>query len=337
MGRRILDTLRIRVTPRRRLHLLHIGKTGGTALKAALSGHRAGRRFRIMLHGHRETLRDVPEGDRFMFVTRDPISRFVSAFNSRRREGRPRYDFPWDEAERQAFARFTSAGALASALAHPEAAQRRAAECAMRSIHHVKTSYWDWFDNEAYFRSRLDDLFFIGRTESLIADFERLRDQLGLPSTVKLPEDPAAAHRSPVPEPPLQPNAVAALQRWYAHDYDFLDLCRAIETQRHETGRRRAARTRRAVAHPAAGSPAPRGCRGPARSQNLSPEGGRVSEGWSSAASMEVLWARLHRSRPGILRPICLGDRCGAAPPCSSAGAVRSCWESVRPRSSPAC
>jgi len=42
----------------------------------------------------------------------------------------------------------------------------------MRSIFHVKDSYWKWFDNEQYYHSRLCDIFFIGFQENLSEDFD---------------------------------------------------------------------------------------------------------------------------------------------------------------------
>ena len=68
-----------------RLHVFHIGKTGGTALKDALLAHRDDAAYELLLHGHTVTLADVPRGERYMFVLREPISRFVSAFNGNAR------------------------------------------------------------------------------------------------------------------------------------------------------------------------------------------------------------------------------------------------------------
>ena len=72
-----------------------------------------------------------------MFFIRDPLSRFVSAFNSRLREGRPRYHYPWREEERIAFAVFRTPDQLGSALSSDDPAQREQAEQAMRSIGHL--------------------------------------------------------------------------------------------------------------------------------------------------------------------------------------------------------
>jgi len=100
------------VTPRERpLHFLHIGKTGGTAVKHALKPVAAP--GYLMLHGHDVRLHDVAPDEQVFFFLRDPLSRFVSAFYSRQREGRPRYVVPWTPDEEAAFGRFRTANELA--------------------------------------------------------------------------------------------------------------------------------------------------------------------------------------------------------------------------------
>ena len=136
------------------LHLLHIGKTGGTALKHALRTERLAyykpenaHKFpetpygRIQLHGHRFRMEDVPPGDYATFFVRDPISRMVSGFYSRLDEGRPHYGSKWTPDERTAFEAFPTPQSLASALDSEDAEQRKllggrcgaSATCASRS------------------------------------------------------------------------------------------------------------------------------------------------------------------------------------------------------------
>jgi len=62
------------------VHFLHIGKTGGTAIKhaigsaqASISGDGAGLPCVVHLHRHAVRLRDVPAGERFFFFVRDPL------------------------------------------------------------------------------------------------------------------------------------------------------------------------------------------------------------------------------------------------------------------------
>jgi Sulfotransferase family len=213
----------------RRVHFLRPGKTGGTALTAALLEYRDIAGYEIVFHGHETTLADVPVGERVLFLLRDPVSRFVSAFNGRLREDRPRYHYPWTEGERRAFARFKQPEELASALSSADQIERARAEDAMHSIGHISTPYSYWFNGMRKFRRRRRDLFFIAFQESLDDDFELLKQRLGLPAEARLPSDETAAHRMPASFPrELSDQARANLERWYANDIEFVKLCRQL-------------------------------------------------------------------------------------------------------------
>jgi hypothetical protein len=237
-----------------------MGKTGGTALKHALLEHLDESRHRLLLHGHDVTLAHVPRGEPFMFILRDPISRFVSAFNSRLRAGRPRYSYPWRDEERLAFATFDSPDRLATALSSEDGAERASAERAMRGIAHLDTPYRHWFGDPQSFRRRLSDVFFIAFQERLDGDFELLKQKLGLPPHARLPSDLVAGHRSPLSSAcPLGRVARWNLERWYEADLAFVELCRELaplvnfeEVPRARTLAARAPRS------PAPRTPAPR-------------------------------------------------------------------------------
>ena len=215
------------------VHFLHIGKTGGTAVKHAIgraqessSGARARLPYVVHLHRHATGLRDIPVGEKFFFFVREPVSRFVSGFHSRQRQGKPRYSGRWSEQERDAFRRFGTPNRLATALSSTNDEERASAGTAMRSIPHVRDSYWKWFESEEYFMSRLDDLFFIGFQEHLCEDFELLKTRLRLPSDRMLPDDDVQSHANPRHlDRTLGDAAVANLHRWYEEDFRFLKLC----------------------------------------------------------------------------------------------------------------
>lgn len=213
---------------KRRLHFLHLGKAGGTAIKAALAPVACDGRFRIELHTHRTRVQDLPRGELFFFAIRDPISRFVSGFYSRQRQGRPRIDRPWTEGETRAFGRFATANALAEQIFEDE----RAAD-AMRHIGHVNRSYWYWFADEASLLAREADVFFIARQEHLDEDFRTLAGLLQLPPGVTLPSDEVLAHRNPqTVDRRLSHKARANLLRWYVRDFAFIALCERIRAER---------------------------------------------------------------------------------------------------------
>ena len=211
---------------KRFLHFLHIGKTGGTAVKYALTQHPIDSRYAIYLHRHEFRLKDVPIGEQVFFFVRDPISRFVSSFYSRQRQGQPRYFSAWKENERSSFEEFTTPNQLALALSSNDAEKKSRARSAMKTIRHVRDSYWKWFDCEEYFRSRLSDVFFVGRQEGLAEDFEILKARLGLPEHLKLPGDDVNAHRTDKQvDKSLDEEAVANLRDWYEDDFRFVALC----------------------------------------------------------------------------------------------------------------
>lgn len=223
---RYREQVRRRVAPllgRRNVHFLHIGKTGGTAVRNALQDHRWGR-YNLAFHPHETLLTDVPRGELVVFLLRDPVTRFVSGFDNQRRHGAPFYEGRWTEEEQIAFERFDTASGLATALGSADGSQREAAEAAMSAIHHLRQPFWFWFRDEAYFRSRIDDVLFVGFQETLGEDFKALREKLELPDSVRLPEDDRRAQRRPDEARPLSASEARTVRDWYAADYHFIRL-----------------------------------------------------------------------------------------------------------------
>ena len=208
---------------RRRVHYLHIGKTGGTAVKAALEAAAAPRRLRLLLHPHKVTLKDIPGTESCFFFVRDPMKRFVSGFYSRQRQGRPRHNWAWTPEEEAAFKLFPTPNALAVSLTSEDQALRQAAADAMNSIRHVRDSLWRWLVDEAYLRTRRASVLFVGSQEHLEQDFAALTQMLDV--RAELPKDEVHAHRNPTDlDRRLEETAIQNLRRWYERDYACLDL-----------------------------------------------------------------------------------------------------------------
>lgn len=221
-----------RVQRRRIVHVLHVGKTGGMAINAALEAYGKSGDYEIRTYCHDFVLKSAPRGEKVVFFLRDPISRFVSAFYYRKRLSAPRFLHAWTAAERAAFARFETACELAAALSSDDPVLRSAAQDAMRDIEHIRSHQWTWFETESYFRSRRSDILFIGFQETLNADFEILKKILGLPEQAKLTDDDVAANRSPKGMlTQLNSEAIRNLEVWYSKDYHFLAMCRQIATE----------------------------------------------------------------------------------------------------------
>lgn len=205
-----------------RIHFLHIGKTGGTAVKEALQAASVPGK-RILLGSHSVTLADVPPGEACFFFVREPVARFVSGFYSRQRQGRPRYNIPWSVGEEKAFGAFDTPGALALALSSADEGRREAAVQAMRSIGHVRDSYWKWLVSEDDLRRRRGDILFVGSQEHLGRDVGMLSQRLGV--ELALPSDEVSSHRMPGHlSRDLDPQAVRNLADWYRDDYRCLAL-----------------------------------------------------------------------------------------------------------------
>jgi hypothetical protein len=216
-----------RLQGRRLAHFIHVGKTGGTALKQAVADNRERGRYELVMHTHGVRMIDLPRGDTFFFVVRDPVDRFVSGFNSRLRQGAPAHHVPWSAAEARAFATFDSPAALGLALGRDGDERARAVE-AMTSIEHVRRSYWYWFASPDALRRRARDILWIGFLEHLDTDVVELARRLGL-SGLALPHDDRRAHRSTdASARELPPAARDALADWYRRDYEFVALCREL-------------------------------------------------------------------------------------------------------------
>ena len=204
------------------IHLIHIPKTGGTALRAALEG--SALRDQCVFHGHLTTVEDIPPGDRFFFCLRHPIARFVSGFNSRLRRGRPRYDFPWTAVQEQGFNRFRSPNELAESLSSKDDRDRHLANCLMRDILIVAVPLSYWLRSVEYLSARRRDLLAILRQECLEDDFQDFRVSLGLDASVTLPTDAVSAHRAAADaETKLSSLGYANLTAWYAAEIRFYE------------------------------------------------------------------------------------------------------------------
>jgi hypothetical protein len=219
------------------VHFVRIGKTASTALFSSLrpvTSKVESKYGKVKPHPHKFRLTQVPEGHKAFFALRDPVSRFMSAFASRLRQGQPRYDQPWNEREKVAFARFTRPQEIADALVSDHADDRAAARFALDNIAHINRQYTYWLRSPAYVEQRLDDIVMILRQETLDQEFPLLIDALGLPQTPQLADDPVATHRSPEDEAlrSLDDRGLAALRAWLAPSYELLDYCEQIRRER---------------------------------------------------------------------------------------------------------
>ena len=222
------------------VHFIHVSKTGGTALRHGIRASRVkaggslvSRWGEVWGHDHGFRLSDVGPDDVAVVPLRDPVARYVSAFVSRLHRGAPRYFNEWTDAERRSFDWFPTPQALADALAEPSGELRERAEFALRSIRHVKKPMTHWTGEAHYVRERIGTVLYFARQETLGADWEVLKELLGLPKEQMLSSDPVIAHRTHyLADREISAKGVSALREWYAGDYDVLALAEAVRQGR---------------------------------------------------------------------------------------------------------
>ncbi len=165
---------------------MHIPKTGVTAVGSALAG------LGINRQGHSFQLTHMRHGDRALVIVRDPLRRFVSA-----------YDWLVDHDETFAF---PTADSLALDMEGAWLAQPRELEL-------FKPLTWWLFDAATV----LSKASWIAHTETLDEDYARLG--IGAP----LPLHGAPARNEGTHHSTLSPAAADALREWYAEDYELLE------------------------------------------------------------------------------------------------------------------
>lgn len=205
-----------------RVHVLHIPKTGGSALHAALTP--LADTHGVTFHGHLMRLADIPRGEKVIFGIREPRTRFVSGFNSRLRKGLPLNNIEWSAVEKEGFAKFPTPNSLAEGLSDPNLDRRLSAVGLIRHSWHIGMPLSFWLTSEEYLAERKDDLLYVFRQEQLDDDFAALKTLLNLPAETALPSSPVTAHRTPPGfHTSLSDLATENLDWWYAADRRLYD------------------------------------------------------------------------------------------------------------------
>jgi hypothetical protein len=208
---------------------VHIAKTGGSAIKMAVSRHfeLTGQR-NVSILGHGARLGEILENrleQKLCFVVRDPVSRFVSAFNSRLRGGR--YGVAhWGPREEKVFTRFLTPNDLAEALSSSDDTLRSRAEKSMNAVGHFRRDLVFHLGSVEILDAVRSQIAFIGDQKSLDDDFAVFKAIVGLRPDIELPKDEVGAHKAPVTmSKNLSQLGEQNIRRHYSRDYPLLEWC----------------------------------------------------------------------------------------------------------------
>ncbi len=204
---------------------LHIPKTGGTAIRTALeTAGTAGDSSAVRFFGHGCSLDQLREHD-VVFVIRDPIERVISAFYSRRRMGRPRYDSAHTPGEAITFGRWPELEPLILDVA----AGDPDAQSAWDAVPHLRPlSAW-LVDAEAI---EGPNIAYIAHLPTLDREWPAMCGIWGISAASDLPTSPVAAHRAPERPPDLSQAARDALRLLLDDDYRLYSHCLDVRDRR---------------------------------------------------------------------------------------------------------
>lgn len=212
------------------IHVFHIRKNAGSALNASFQSLSNGlfsnvvvlKRHVFITHNHNFTICDVKKDEGFFVVLRDPVSRFVSGFNSRLRKGQPKNYNEWSFQERQSFQEFTNPNELAEALTSSDIDKKRRAKQAMESINHVKTYQKDWVSDILEIKKYDKKMVFLLRQENLSYSVKELLSTLDIKFEM-IDKADIKAHVAKEGVSPLTQLAKTNIIKWYSKDFELIE------------------------------------------------------------------------------------------------------------------
>jgi len=204
------------------IHFLHVGKTGGAAIKNTLNNYITSQ-YCFFGHHHIIKLKHISNKDKVIFSVRDPIERFISAFYFAKDRSKfigkffsPKACYYLDH--------FDTADDLAIALYSKLYKERIIAQQTMLLVPHLKENYWYWFKNKDYLQKRLTSILYVFSCKNLNNDFLKFRDFINADSTLELPQkkDIKANVNFNKHNKTISNEGIENLKKWLTKDFEFL-------------------------------------------------------------------------------------------------------------------
>jgi len=162
------------VQGKRIVYLLHVNKTAGTSVFAAVQNlGRYSRSGYIVPLPHRFGFRDIPERYKVALFVRNPAARYASGFENTQRAGFPAYEMVLSSKEEMVFRNFPTFQELIDATNSSDPEKRALSESAWSTLFHLRMNYRHYFGDIDYLRSQLDRIVFVGEQEDFAEDWKR--------------------------------------------------------------------------------------------------------------------------------------------------------------------
>jgi len=199
----------------KKVHYLHIGRTGGTSLKKTIKNGYKTDEYIIKMRGHSISIDKISPLEPCFFFLRDPIDRFVSAFyEAAKKVGGPLHNgYKWtvEPNERAMLSKFKTPNELAEVICSDKTALKY-----MNTVLHLRPFTNQYLPN---YKNRKHQVIFVGFFDSLSEDFERLKAILGLPENMRLAHENKMVKNKRV-DLRLSPIAKANLLDFYSDDFE---------------------------------------------------------------------------------------------------------------------
>lgn len=216
-----------KISRKKIMHILHIDKCGGTFVMDFFESVDSPVDYKLILNPHDVFLTDVKANEVAMVTLRNPVTRFISGFNCRKRMGKPLDLIPYTVSEEKVFKVFQTADALACALSSDDPHLQALARFGMVNVNHINWCQAKWFPSKWIdLREKSPCLMKICIQESLNSDLIDFCAAFGIDS--RAIEEKPRLRESSEPNSALSAVAEENIRRWYSEDYELFHRLRSI-------------------------------------------------------------------------------------------------------------